>query len=106
MLYANQARITSFTKDYKADSSAFVASEIIRVEKIMGEYQTVVFKAIPIIIILCSLLVLFVNKPIWRAIGATTIAMMVVIVLIDSNANERVVAYHEQLVFKASQLKN
>lgn len=49
-------------------------------------------------IIVAALLILFVNTPIWRAIGITTIAMLIVILLVDGTAHSRMEAYHEQLV--------
>lgn len=98
ILYANQTRISSFTKAYQTDASAFVQSEITRTEKSMGEYRTIVFKVIPLIIVVAALLIVFVSTPMWRAISINTIAMMVVILLVDSNANARIVAYHQQLV--------
>ena len=64
----------------------------------MNEYKTIVFKVIPFIIIAAALLIVFVDKPLWRAISITTIAMMVVILLVDSNANARIVSYHNQLI--------
>jgi len=97
IFFANKSRITSFAEAFKADPSEFVASEIIRTEKSMGEYRTIVFKVIPLIIVAAALLIVFVDKPLWRAIAITTIALMVVILLVDSNANARIVNYHEQL---------
>ncbi|MEZ4688330.1 MAG: hypothetical protein R3B47_20400 [Bacteroidia bacterium] len=55
-------------------------------------------KAIPVIIVLASLLIVFVDKPVWRAASIATIAMMVVILSIDSNALARIEAYHKQLM--------
>lgn len=98
IFFTNKSRITSFTTAYNSDASAFVQSEIIRTEKSMGEYQTIVFKIIPLIIVVASLLIIFIDKPLWRAISITTIAMMVVILLVDINANARIETYHEQLV--------
>jgi len=66
LVYANNSRITSFTKAHNSDASAFVKSEITRTEKSMGEYQTIVFKVIPIIIIIAALLIIFIDKPVWR----------------------------------------
>jgi len=98
---ANKSRVTSFEKAYNSDASAFVKSEILRTEKSMGEYRTIVFKVIPFIIVAAALLIVFIDKPLWRAIGITTIAMMVVILLVDSNANARIQAYHNQLLLAA-----
>jgi len=97
IFYANKTRITSFTNAYQKDATAFVESEIIRTEKSLGEYKTIVFKVIPFIIIACALLIVFNDTPKWRAISIVTIAMMVVILLVDNNANARIEAYHEQL---------
>ena len=81
-------------------------SEIIRTEKTMNEYQTIVFKIIPLIVMIAALLIIFIDKPNWRAIGITTIAMMVVILLVDNNANARIEAYNKQLVLVEKDLKN
>ena len=97
IFFANKSRITSFERDYNADPSAFVKSEIARTQKSMNEYKTIVFKVIPFIIAAAALTIVFVDKPMWRAICITTIAMMVVIMIVDSNANARILEYHEQL---------
>ena len=97
ILIANTSRITSFANDYESDATAFVKSEIVRTEKSMGEYRTIVFKVIPAIIIVAALLIVFIDKPFWRAISITTIAMMTVILLVDSNANTRIENYHQHL---------
>lgn len=106
IFFANKSRISSFTEAYNNDAPAFVKSEIIRTEKSMKEYQTIVFKIIPLIIGIAAFLIIFIDKPIWRAISITTIAMMVVILLVDNNANARIEAYHEELVLVGKDLKN
>ena len=98
IFFTNKSRVNSFVNDYNKDASAFVKSEIIRTKKSMGEYKTIVFKVIPIITIVCALLIIFFDKPIWRAISTTTIAMMIVIILIDNNANARILKYHNALI--------
>lgn len=98
LYFSNQSMLTSFPTAYNSDASAFVQSEITRTENIMKEYQTVVFKIIPLIIVVAALLIIFVDKSIWRAISITTIAMMVVLLLVDINANARLEAYHQELV--------
>ena len=97
IFFTNKSRITSFASAYNNDSIAFVKSEITRTEKSMGEYKTIVFKIIPLIITVAALLIVFIDKPLWRAISITTIAMMAVILFVDSNANSRIEAYHKQL---------
>ena len=97
LFYTNKSRITEFESSYNKDASAFVASEIARAESTLKEYKTIVFKAIPIIIIVAALLIIFVNSPTWRAISITTIAMMIVILLIDGTAHARIKTYKNQL---------
>jgi len=97
LFFTNKARITQFESAYNSDASAFAASEIARAESTLKEY-TVVFKVIPIIIVVAALLIFFINTPIWRAIGITTIAMMIVILLVDGTAHARIEGYYKQLV--------
>ena len=67
LFFTNKSRVTQFKADYKNDKLAFVDSELVRAEATLKEYQNIVFKAIPIIIIVCALIILFIDKPIWRA---------------------------------------
>ena len=97
LFYTNKARIIQFEKAYKEDARAFVTSEIARAESTIKEYKNIVFTAIPLIIAACALVIVFVNSPAWRASMITTIAMMVVILLIDGTARARIEAYYEQL---------
>ena len=106
IFFANKSRVANFTNAHNSDAAAFVESEIIRTEKTMNEYQTIVFKIIPLIIVIAALLIIFIDKPYWRATGITTIAMMVVILLVDNNANARIEAYNKQLVLVEKGLKN
>lgn len=98
LVYSNKSRITNFPTAYENDASAFVKTEIVRADKTMAEYQTAVFRVIPLIIVIAALLFVFIDKPMWRAISMTTIAMMVVILSIDTNANARMEVYKEELV--------
>lgn len=97
LFYTNKSRITAFETAYNSDVSVFIESEIVRTERTLDEYQTVVFKAIPMIIIIAALLIIFINTPIWRAISITTIAMLIVILLIDGTAHARIEAYQKEL---------
>ena len=98
LFYTNKSRITQFEAAYNSDASAFVKSEIARAERTLNEYKTIVFKAILLIIAACALLILFINTPIWRASMITTIAMMVVILLVDGTAHARIDNYYKQLI--------
>lgn len=97
IMYANYTRITTFEQDYQADATAFVEAEVERTEKSMGEYSLIVFKIIPLIIVVAALLILFLDGPRWRAASITIIALMVSILLVDSNANSRIVEYRAHL---------
>lgn len=67
-------------------------------ESTLKEYQNIVFKAIPVIIIVAALIIIFLNSPMWRAISITTIAMMIAILLVDGTAHARIQDYYERLV--------
>ena len=97
LYFSNKSRLGSFEAEYNADPIEFVKSEINRADKTLQEYQTIVFKVIPLIIVFSALLFVFVDKPIWRATCIMTIAMMVVLMLVDSNAHVRIKSYKEQL---------
>jgi len=97
LFFTNKSRIKQFETAYHKDTSAFVKMEITRAEATLKEYNTIVFKAIPIIIIVAALFILLINTPIWRAISITTIAMLTVILLVDGTAYARINAYHKEL---------
>ena len=105
LFFTNKARVTQFETAYNSDKLAFVESELVRAEATLKEYQTVVFKAIPLIIAVCALVIVFVDKPVWRASMITTIAMLVVILLIDGTAHARIDDYNQQLMSVESTLK-
>ena len=96
LFYNNKSRITQFEKAFNSDAPSFFQSEIERSESTLKEY-TVVFKVIPILIIIAALLILFINTPTWRAISITTITILIVILLVDGTAHARIEAYHKEL---------
>lgn len=102
LFFNNKSRLANLEANYTQGASAFVQSEIVRTKKTMDEYQTIVFKVIPVIIAFAALAIVFLDKPIWRAISITTIAFMIVLLLVDSNANARMEAYQEQLLLEAT----
>ena len=98
LFFTNKARLANFPAAYESDPTAFMESELVRAKRTLKEYRTIVFKAIPIIITTCVLLLVFLDKPIWRASLITTIAMLVVIFLIDSTAHARMKTYNQKLL--------
>lgn len=63
----------------------------------MNTYQNVAMKVFPGIIAVAALLLIFIERPTWRAILITVIAFFLVMVWIDSNALARISKYHEKL---------
>ncbi|CAM4175684.1 hypothetical protein ZORO111903_05350 [Zobellia roscoffensis] len=105
LFFTNKSRITQFEKAYHTDAAAFVASELERAEATLKEYNTIVFTAIPLIIVVCALVLVFVPTPGWRASMITTIAMLVVILLVDGTAHARIDGYNKQLLAAEKELK-
>ncbi|GAB4323258.1 MAG: hypothetical protein Kow00127_15940 [Bacteroidales bacterium] len=96
LFYTNKSRVVQFEKACQEDASAFYQAEMERTESTLKEY-TIVFKVIPILIIVAALIILFLHTPTWRAIGITAIAMLTVIMLIDGTAYARMEDYHREL---------
>lgn len=97
LMWTNHQRIKQFEEAHSKNTQTFVESEQARVAATLQEYKTIVFTGIPIIIVVCALLIIFMNTPIWRASMITTIAMLVVILIIDGNAHARIQEYDSQL---------
>lgn len=98
LLYTNYSRVKTFQIDHANDVAAFVKSEALRAEKTITEYERVVFIVIPIMIAIASIMLVFIELPNWRAICISTIAMLTVILLIDSNAYTRMKVYKRHLM--------
>ena len=94
---ANKPRVTQFETAYNTDAKAFVQTETERTAKSQNDLA-LVFKVLPLIVIAAALLIMFVNSPLWRAIGITAISLMTVFMFVDSNTGARNAAYHQQLV--------
>ncbi len=97
LYFANKPRVTQFETAYATDPKAFVQMETKRTAKSQKELA-LVFKVLPLIIIAAALLVMFVNTPLWRAIGITIISLMTLLMFIDSNTDARNTAYHQRLL--------
>ena len=97
LYFANKPRITQFEIAYNTNAKAFVQTETARTAKSQNDLA-LVFKVLPLIIIAAALLIMFVNTPLWRAIGITTIALMTILMFIDSNTGARNAAYHQYLL--------
>ncbi len=98
LTHTNYSRTIKFASVDNRSTHHFIEAEINRVERTLKEYKIVVFTAIPLIITACALGLIFVTAPIWRASLITTVAMMAVILLIDSTAHARIKTYYEALL--------
>ena len=96
LFYTNKSRIKQFKEDYNSNSISFYESEIKRTESTLKEYQ-VVFRVIPLLIIVAALLILFFNSATIRAVSITTIAMLIIVLLIDGTAHSRIESYNKSL---------
>src|SRR5258706_12521349 len=97
LYFANKPRIAQFEAACKNDSKSFIQNEIVRTTKSKHDLA-LVFKILPAIIIAAVLLIMFSQAPLWRAIGVTTILLMTLLMLIDSNTDARNTAYHQELL--------
>ncbi|MEQ9187848.1 MAG: hypothetical protein RLP15_08935 [Cryomorphaceae bacterium] len=105
LFFTNKARITQFDTAYQESVLSFVDSELARADATLKEYKNVVFTGIPIIIIICAVVLFFVNAPIWRASLITSIAMLAVILFIDGLAHARIDSYYHQLLKAQQEIK-
>ncbi|MEL6674952.1 MAG: hypothetical protein AAFR61_22280 [Bacteroidota bacterium] len=104
LYFTNKSRLNNFEKDYQAAAAAFVQAELTRADNTIGQFENV-FKIIPAIIAVAALLMIFVDKPLWRAICMTTIAMMIIILLVDANSTARMEDYKQELELAEKQLR-
>ena len=97
LVVSNGGRISAFEAAYAASTSDAVGAEIARADEMLAGYRIAVFRAFPMIIAVCAVLVPFLAGPLWRASLVTAIAMLAVIMLVDTGAIARLEAYREQL---------
>ena len=93
----SQSRITSFAAAHNADAAAFIEAEIARADRVLNDYRIAVFRVVPLIIAVSAVLIMCRQAPILRASLITTIAMMAIIMVIDTNASARLTVYKERL---------
>jgi hypothetical protein len=96
LFFANNPRIEQFEKSYRADADAFVQAEIRRTEKSQKELS-LVFKILPLVIILASVVILAAPAGIWRAIAVTLIVNAALLMVVDSNTEARNTSYHWEI---------
>ena len=97
LVIANQWRLSTFPAAFGADANAFLAAEITRADKTVSGYQKAVHIYLPAIIAICALSLLVVRTANWQASMVAIIAMMAVIMLVDTNAATRMERYQDSL---------
>lgn len=98
LFYGTWKSAAGFASAVSHDPAGFVAAEIARVDRTMATYATAVFKVMPLMIAAAAVLVVVVSGPGWRAALITAIIFLGLVMLIDSNANARLVDYKEKLL--------
>lgn len=96
LFIANKPRITQFEQAFQYNSTAFAQQELQRTSKSQKDLSTV-FKALPALLIIAALVILFLPTPIGRSIGVTLALLTAFLMAVDSNTDARNTAYHEQL---------
>lgn len=91
-------RLSSILEAHSANAASFIAEELQRSSSVLAQYRVAVFKVIPLIVAACAILFVLLDTPILRASFATTIAMMAVLLLVDTNASARLEAYKVALL--------
>ncbi len=98
LTYNNYSRISLFAEQYNNNKVEFVNSEIERTNKTIIQTERTIYKSIPIIIIVAAIFIMFFDKPILRATSITVIAMMITLLVVDSNSHSRIVTYNKTLL--------
>lgn len=106
LFFNNKSRLASFPSAYETDATAFIESELKRAEATLIEYKTIVFTAIPIIIVVCAIGLIFFTTPVWRASLITAITMLMIILFIDGTASARMDNYNKQLQLANKEMIN
>ena len=99
LFFANNPRIDQFEKEYRLDPDALVQSEIQRTEKSQSELS-LVFKILPVVIVLASIVILVMPASIWRAIAIAVIVNAAFLMVVDSNTEARNNIYHYEISAK------
>ena len=89
--------IEGLTIKYNSDPGAFLEKEITRTNGSIAQYKRDLYGVFPIVALIASLLIIFIKRPIWRAIFITLIALSTILLLVDSQAIATLEAYNEKL---------
>ena len=96
LFLANNPRIDQFERKARLNPDAFVQSEIQRTEKSQRELS-LVFKILPVVIVLAAIVILAAPASIWRAIAIIVIINVALLMMVDSNTEARNNIYHHEI---------
>ena len=96
LFLANNPRIVRFQQEYQLDPNTFLQSEIQRTEKSQGELA-LIFRIIPVIIVLSAAVILVVPGALSRAIAVSVILNAAFLMAVDSNTEARNSIYHYEI---------
>lgn len=97
LYFANQPHITAFQQQYDDNPELFVKSELERTAKSDSDLTTIVFRILPVIIVVCALGAMFITKTGWRAWFIVLMMLCAFLMAVDSNTRARNAEYHELL---------
>lgn len=97
LYYANHPRITAFEQQYKENPELFVKSELERTAKSDSDLAGIVYRILPIIIIVCALCAMFYTATSWRAWFIVLMMLGAFLMVVDSNTKARNADYHSVL---------
>ncbi|MFR9546760.1 MAG: hypothetical protein SNJ29_14460 [Rikenellaceae bacterium] len=93
---------SQWAKDEIFSSKLFIVAGVIFLVISIGFWQlgkTEIARAYIVPFAVCSalLLIIFIDKPMWRAACVTTIAFLITLLVVDSNSHSRIVEYDKAL---------
>ena len=98
LYYANQPRIASFQEQYRENPEQFVRSELERTAKSDSDLTMIVFRILPVIVIVCAIGAMFITQTQWRAWFIVLMMLGAFLMAVDSNTKARNAEYHEILL--------
>ena len=98
LYYANHPRIASFQEQYRENPELFVKGELERTAKSDSDLTMIVFRILPVIVIVCAVGAMFITKTQWRAWFIVLMMLGAFLMAVDSNTRARNAEYHEILL--------
>lgn len=96
LFFTNKPRVERFEKLFHSNPKTFVEEEIQRTAKSQREL-VIVFKGLPVIVILAAIVIWLISAPLWRAIAITTIITAAFLMAVHSNTDARNTTYNSKL---------